>query len=236
MLYGQGPQFWLSFPYHHRIPSDLNLSAFLAWILSAPLRAQYEVERARQPISVHRHPLASGPVRQFDLSRLMASKPCNQLDVGCERCDTRGGYKWPWDGPWVCVEGRGGGGGGGGAPHASTETPSNRSSSRVEIRTAQVTEASETSQQTPKGSEMGSQVSIGIHRAPSECAEVRVSRMARRAIRQFCRENVTLHKGQVITSEAQLVVIFGQRVVDKVRATIAVDTKKTSNRRLVSFS
>ena len=36
-------------------------------------------------------------------------------------------------------------------------------------------------------------------------------RVARRAIRQFYRENVILHRGQVITTEAQLAVIFGQR-------------------------
>ena len=58
--------------------------------------------------------------------------------------------------------------------------------------------------------------------------------VARRAIRQFCRENVLLHRGQVITSEAQLAVIFGQRVVDKVRATIA-GGMQTSNRRLSPF-
>ena len=78
---------------------------------------------------------------------------------------------------------------------------------------------------------MGSQVPIAIQRPPSEYAEVRVLRVARRVIRQFCRENVLLHKGQVITSEARLAKIFGQRVVDKVRATIAVDTQKTSKRR-----
>ena len=87
--------------------------------------------------------------------------------------------------------------------------------------------ASDTSQRTPTGTEMGSQVSIAIHRPPSEYAEVRVLRVARRAIRQFYRENAVLHTGQVITSEAQLAVIFGQRVVDKVRATITVDTQQT---------
>ena len=35
-------------------------------------------------------------------------------------------------------------------------------------------------------------------------AELRVFRVARRAIWQFCRENTLLHEGQVITSEAQL--------------------------------
>ena len=55
--------------------------------------------------------------------------------------------------------------------------------------------------------------------------------MARRAVRQFYRENVKLHKGQVITSEAQLAVIFGQRAVDEVRATIAVNTQQTPHRR-----
>ena len=50
-LYAQGPQFWRflsrhSFPHHHQLPSDLNLSVFFAWIQSAPSKAQYEVERA----------------------------------------------------------------------------------------------------------------------------------------------------------------------------------------------
>ena len=94
----------------------------------------------------------------------------------------------------------------------------------------QFMEASETSQQPPKCSEMGSQVPIAMHRPPSDYAEVRVLLVARRAIRQFCKGNVPLHKSQVITSEAHLAVIFGQRVVDKVRATIAVGTQ-TSNRR-----
>ena len=75
----------------------------------------------------------------------------------------------------------------------------------------QVMEASDTSQQTATGSEMGSQVTIAIHHPLSEYAEVRVLRVARRAIRQSYRENVILHRGQVITSEAQLAVIFGQR-------------------------
>ena len=51
-----------SFPYHHWIPSDLNLRAFFAWIQTAPLRVQYEAARARLPIILHRHNLASGPV------------------------------------------------------------------------------------------------------------------------------------------------------------------------------
>ena len=59
----------------------------------------------------------------------------------------------------------------------------------------------------------------------------RVLRVARRAIRQFYRENVKFYKGQVITSEAQLSVIFGQRMVDKVRAKINVDTQQTSRTR-----
>ena len=63
----------------------------------------------------------------------------------------------------------------------------------------QFMEASEISQQSPKGSEMGSQVPTAIHRALSENAEVRVLRVARRAFRQ----------------SAQLAVIFGQREVDK---------------------
>ena len=90
------------------------------------------------------------------------------------------------------------------------------------------TKASETGQQSPKSSEKGP---IAIHRPPSEYAEVRVLRVARRAIRQFCRENVLLHEGQVITSEAQLAVIFGQRVVDNVPATIAVGTQTPKRRR-----
>ena len=77
---------------------------------------------------------------------------------------------------------------------------------------------------------MGSQIPIATHRPLTEYAEVRVLRVPRRAIWHFCRENVLLHRGQVITSEAQLAVIFGQRGVDKVRATIAVGTQ-TSNRR-----
>ena len=75
---------------------------------------------------------------------------------------------------------------------------------------------------------MGSQVPIVTHRPLSEYAEARMLRVARRAIRQFYRENVFLHKGQVITSEAQLAVIFGQRVVDKVRATITAHALQTS--------
>ena len=54
-----------------------------------------------------------------------------------------------------------------------------------------------------------------------------VLRVARRAIRQFYRENV-FQKGLVITLEAQLAVIFGQRVVDKVRPKINVETPKSS--------
>ena len=163
-----------SFPYHHRIPRDLNLSAFLARIQSAPLRAQYEAKSAWLPIIVHRHPLASGqvpPVRFVTTHGDQTLRPFGCTAVECERCDKRGGYKWPWDGPWVCVAG-----------------PPDRSGSLVEIQTVQVMEASETSQQSPKGSDMGSQVPIAIHHPTSE--EVRVLRVARRAIRQFCRENV----------------------------------------------
>ena len=70
-----------------------------------------------------------------------------------------------------------------------------------------------TSQQAQTSSEMCCQVSIAIHRTLSENAEVRVLRVAHRAIRQFYREKVILHKSQVITSEDQIAVIFGQRVV-----------------------
>ena len=62
-------------------------------------------------------------------------------------------------------------------------------------------------QQTQTGCGMGSQVSNAIHCPLSDCAEVTVPHVARRAIQQF------VHKGQVITSEAQLAVIFGRRVV-----------------------
>ena len=89
-------------------PSDLNLSAFLEWLPSVPLSAQYEVARARLPIIQHRHPLASGPnlsVRSTDGEQSL--QPIGCTAVGCERCDTRGGYKWPWDGCWVCQTGRG---------------------------------------------------------------------------------------------------------------------------------
>ena len=52
-------------------------------------------------------------------------------------------------------------------------------------------------------------------------------RVARRAIRQFYKENVISHKGRVITSEAQLAVIFSQRVVDKVRTSLSIDSQQT---------
>ena len=90
-------------------------------------------------------------------------------------------------------------------------------------------EQSETSQQASKKLRDGVQVPIATHRPPSEYAEVRVLRVARRAVRQIGREDVLLHKSQVITSEAQLTAIFGQRVVDEVRSTITVGTQ-TSNR------
>ena len=97
-----------SLPYHHRIPSDLNLSAFLAWIQSVPLRAQNEVARARQPIIIHRYPLASGPVppvRFVTACGEQTLRPTRCAAVECERCDKRGGYKWLCDG--VYVAGRG---------------------------------------------------------------------------------------------------------------------------------
>ena len=61
----------------------------------------------------------------------------------------------------------------------------------------------------------------------SKYAGVRVLRVARRAMSRYSRKNVTLHKGNVITSEAQLALIFGQRVVDKVGATITADAQHT---------
>ena len=45
------------------------------------------------------------------------------------------------------------------------------------------------------------------------------------------RESVLWHEGQVINSEAQLAVILGQRVVDKVRVTINVDAQQTPRKR-----
>ena len=63
-----------------------------------------------------------------------------------------------------------------------------------------------TSQQAQTGSEMGSQVPTATYRPVSKYAEVRELRMARRIIRQF-------FEGQTITSEVQLAVIFGRRVV-----------------------
>ena len=115
MLCAHGPQFWRflsrhSFPYHHWIPRDLNLSASLAWIPSAPFRAQCEVARARLPNIQHRHPLAAGqvsPVRYVTAYGEQTSQPIGCTAVGCERCDTRGEYKCPLDGPWVCITGHG---------------------------------------------------------------------------------------------------------------------------------
>ena len=78
-------------------------------------------------------------------------------------------------------------------------------------------------QHLPTGSEMGSQVFTAIHRPLSENAEVRVLRVARRAIRQFYR---ILHKGQVISSEAQLAVTFCQKVIDKVRTSLPSDAQE----------
>ena len=60
---------------------------------------------------------------------------------------------------------------------------------------------------------MGSQAPIAIHFPPSEYAKVRVLRVARRAIRQLHRENVVMHQG----------------MVDKVRATMTVDTQQTAH-------
>ena len=71
MMYAQGPQFCrffvpalisVSSPDYKVTSIFFFLSALLAWIQSAPLRAQKKVERARLPITIHRHPLASGPV------------------------------------------------------------------------------------------------------------------------------------------------------------------------------
>ena len=66
---------------------------------------------------------------------------------------------------------------------------------------------------------------------PRSTQRMKVLRVARRAIRQFCRGNVLWHKGQVINSEPQLAVILGQRVVDKVRVTINVDAQQTPCKR-----
>ena len=115
MLHADGPQFWRflsrqSFPYHHWIPSDLNLCAFHVWIQSAPRRAQYEVARAHLPIIIHRHPLDSGPVPPIRFATdhgEQTLQPIGCTYVWCDRWDARGGYKWPWDGPWVCIKGRG---------------------------------------------------------------------------------------------------------------------------------
>ena len=141
----------------------------------------------------------------------MGSKPCNQLDAqlwgasDATREEGTSGFGTDLGSALRAA-----------APRTWTATPleAHLSGSRFCRR------ASDTNQQTPTGSEMGSQVPIVTHRPLSEYAEARMLRVARRAIRQFYRENVFLHKGQVITSEAQLAVIFGQRVVDKVRATI----------------
>ena len=113
------------------------------------------------------------------------------------------------------------------APRTLTTTPLDKSGFFV-IQIVQVMGASDTSQQTPTGSEMGSQVPIAIHRPLSEYAELKVLRVARRAIRQFYRDNFFYcTTGQVITSEAQLAVLFGERVVDKVRATITANAQQT---------
>ena len=74
-----------TFPYHHWIPSDLNLSAFLAWIQSAPLRAQLEVALARLPIITHRHPLESGPAQPVRFATACGEQtlqPCGCTAVG----------------------------------------------------------------------------------------------------------------------------------------------------------
>ena len=111
-LHAQGPQHWHSlkrhfFPSHHWIPSDFDLGAFLAWLPPAPWRAQYVVA-----LSDHS---ASSPSSFWTG---LATSTCHSLwranlaldwlqSCGCELCGPRGGYQWPWDGPWVCHAGRG---------------------------------------------------------------------------------------------------------------------------------
>ena len=64
----------------------------------------------------------------------------------------------------------------------------------VAPQSVQVMGASDTTQRTPKSSGMGPTSPLPIHCPPSEYAEVRVLRVARRAIRQFYRENVILQR------------------------------------------
>ena len=111
MIYGDNTRYWAflqpwNFPYNPKIPSDFNLGAFLAWVPTASRRQQYEVRRARLPLILHRRGETpeedTNPVQVRTVFGTVELGHVACKDVGCERCGARGGYKWPWGGPWVC--------------------------------------------------------------------------------------------------------------------------------------
>ena len=151
----------------------------------------------------------------------MASKPCDQLDAQ------------PWGAKdLTSEEGTSGLGMGLGYalqvvdPQALTETAPDRSGSRLRRSWRR-----RKPPKTPEGSEMDSQVPTTIHGPPSEYAEVRAWRVARRRHPAVLQRERSIAQRPGHHFKTRLAVIFGQRVVDKVRASIAVDTQKTSKRR-----
>ena len=91
--------------YNRRVLSEVNLSEFLSWIpsqnaddLLALIPQIYTVE--------HRDQAAMLGARTFPLSIeingesvRIPERPC--FDVGCQRCEGDGGYKFQWCGPWT---------------------------------------------------------------------------------------------------------------------------------------
>ena len=116
---------------------------------------------------------------QFDLSRLLASKPCDQLDVqlwGARDATSEEGTSGLGMDPGYAskvVD-----------PQALTETPPDRRGSRDPDCAGM--EASETTANKHRKALRWDPKSPLRYRPLSEYAEVRVLRVARRAIQQFC--------------------------------------------------
>ena len=91
--------------YNTSVLSDVNLVQFLSWIPSQ--NADVLLTLIPQIYTVeHRNRAAMLGVPTFPLSIEINGEsvripemPC--FDVGCQRCESAGGYKFQWCGPWT---------------------------------------------------------------------------------------------------------------------------------------
>ena len=109
MIYAQGPSFHrflrptMEVGTSRMVPSDLNLLSWLTWWKEATPKQKDEAKNLYVVVH-HRNSTCRSPPVKID-NHVLPERDC--MDVGCERCMGRMGYRWQWTGRWTCIQGIG---------------------------------------------------------------------------------------------------------------------------------